>query len=84
MAVYLKKRETRHRDMIDTYFCMLNEVEKFRQKENSAAVIIQKDWRMLKVKWKFQDKKNASLRIQRIWRGFVGRRQFNERKQNEN
>jgi len=63
MAVYLKKRETRHRDMIDTYFCMLNEVEKFRQKENSAALIIQKDWRMLKVKWKFQDKKNASLRI---------------------
>ena len=70
--------------MIDTYFVMLNEVEKYRQKENSAAVIIQKDWRMLKVKWKFQDKKNASLRIQRIWRGFVGRCQFNERKQNEN
>ena len=84
MAVYLKKRESRHRDMIDTYFVMLNEVEKYRQKENSAALIIQKDWRMLKVKWKFQDKKNASLRIQRIWRGFVGRCQFNERKQNEN
>ena len=43
MAVYLKKREARHRDMIDKYFDMLNEVEKFREKENYAAVVIQKD-----------------------------------------
>ena len=63
MAQYLKKRDARHRDMINSYFTMLNEVEKFRDQETSAALIIQKDWRMLKVKWKFSDKKNASLRI---------------------
>ena len=63
MAQYLKKREARHRDMINTYFTMVNEVEKYRDKETAAAMIIQKDWRMLKVKWKFADKKNASLRI---------------------
>jgi len=80
MALYLKNREARHRDMVDSYFKLINEAEKFRDKENSAAIIIQKDWRMLKVKWKFDDKKRASLKIQRIWRGYIGRCQFNERK----
>ena len=80
MAQYLKKREARHRDMIDSYFKLINEAEKFGNKENSAAMIIQKDQRMLKVKWKFDDKKRASLKIQRIWRGYIGRCQFNERK----
>jgi hypothetical protein len=42
---------------------MLNEAEKFRDKENAAAIIIQKDWRMFKVKWKFDDKKRATLKI---------------------
>ena len=84
MAQFLKKREARHRDMIDSYFKLINEAEKFGNKENSAAMIIQKDQRMLKVKWRFDDKKRASLKIQRIWRGYIGRCQFNERKQNEN
>ena len=63
MASLLKKRETRHKDMIDTYYLMINEAEKYRDKENAAALIMQKDWRMFKVKWKFADKKNASLKI---------------------
>ena len=63
MALYLKKREGRHRDLIDQYFTMLNEAEKFRDKENAAAIIIQKDWRMFKVKWKFDDKKRAALKM---------------------
>lgn len=40
MALLLKKREARHRDMIDTYYLKLNEAEKYRDKENSAAIII--------------------------------------------
>ena len=40
MAQYLKKREARHRDMINTYFTMVNEVEKYRDKETAAAMII--------------------------------------------
>ena len=32
--------------MIDTYYLKLNEAEKYRDKENSAAVIMQKDWRV--------------------------------------
>ena len=63
MAVYLKKRQERHRDVIDSYYKMLNEAEKFRDMENSAAIIIQKDWRMYKVKCSFQDKKKYTLRI---------------------
>ena len=39
---------------------MVNEAEKYRDKENAAAIIIQKDWRMFKVKWKFDDKKRAT------------------------
>ena len=53
MAVYLKKREKRHRDLVDSYYTMVNEAEKYRDKENSAALVIQKYWRMFRVKWKF-------------------------------
>ena len=63
MASIYKKRQERHNNLVDTYYKMLNEAEKFRDKENSAAVIIQKDWRMFKVKWKFDDKKRATLKI---------------------
>ena len=63
MAQYVRKRESRHRDLIDSYYQMLNEAEKYRDKENAAAIIIQKDWRMFKVKWKFDDKKRATLKI---------------------
>ena len=42
---------------------MLNEAEKYRAKENAAAIIIQKDWRMLKVKWNFDDKKRATQKV---------------------
>ena len=73
MALLLKKREARHREMVETYYLKLNEAEKYRDMENSAAIIMQKDWRMFKVKWKFDDKKRATLKIQRIWRGYIGR-----------
>ena len=40
MASIFKKRLERHNNLVDTYYKMLNEAEKFRDKENSAAVII--------------------------------------------
>jgi hypothetical protein len=40
MASLLKKRETRHKNMIDTYYLMINEAEKYRDMENAAALII--------------------------------------------
>jgi hypothetical protein len=83
MALYLKKRETRHRDIVNSYYSMVNEAEKYRDKENAAAIIIQKNWRMLKVKWKHDDKSRASVRIQRVWRGYIGRCQFVNQKQDE-
>ena len=83
MAALLRKREKRHRDLVDQYYAMLNEAEKFRDQENAAAVTIQKDWRMLKVKWTFEDKKRATQKIQRIWRGYVGRCHFTNKKQGE-
>jgi len=35
---------------------MVNEAEKFRDKENAAGLVIQKYWRMFRVKWKYCDK----------------------------
>lgn len=40
MANILKKRQERHKNLVDTYYLMLNEAEKYRDKENAAAVII--------------------------------------------
>ena len=37
----------------------ISTAEKYRDKENAAAIIIQKDWRMFKVKWKYDDKKRT-------------------------
>ena len=63
MAVYLKKRESRHRDIIDSYYVRLNEAEKNRDKEIDAAIRIQKWQRMFWQKWKLQDKRKAVTRI---------------------
>lgn len=59
MAQYLKKREARHRDMIDNYYLRINEAEKNRDQEVAAATTIQKWQRMYWEKWKFQDKKSS-------------------------
>ena len=32
----------------------ISETEKYREKEKQAAIDIQKNWRMLKVKWHYQ------------------------------
>ena len=60
MAVYLKKREQRHRDIIDSYYRLLNEAEKYAAKETAAAIIVQKDIRMFRVKWNYEQKKRAT------------------------
>ena len=63
MAIYLRKRDERHRDIIDSYYQRLNEAEKFREEETNAAITIQKYWFNLKYKWKRQDENRACLMI---------------------
>ena len=60
---------------------MLNEAQKYRDRETSAAVVIQKYWRMFSTKWKFLAKIKASNTIQRIFRGYNGRCEFLNKKQ---
>lgn len=36
-------------------------------------MVIQNSWRMLKVKWQFEEIKRSCIVIQRIYRGFQGR-----------
>lgn len=46
MALFLKKRETRHRGIIDDYFININEAQNERELDNASAVRIQKWIRM--------------------------------------
>jgi hypothetical protein len=50
-----------------------SETEKQREKERKAALNIQTNWRMLRVKWRFKHIKYATIHIQKSWRGYVGR-----------
>ena len=84
MATYFKKRQARHEGLIDEYYQRLNDAEKYQQKENAAAMVIQKCWVMFKTKWNYDDKQRSCRRVQRIWRGYLGRCKFMERKQAEN
>ncbi len=40
MAIILKKRDNRHQDLINSYYDRVNEAEKFKDRENAAALII--------------------------------------------
>ena len=40
MALFLRKREARHKDLIDSYYEQLNLAEKYRDRENAAAMVI--------------------------------------------
>ena len=50
-----------------------SETEKHREKERLAAIAIQTNWRMLKVKWNFKTKVRACVMISRLFRGHRGR-----------
>lgn len=57
--------------------CVFSETEKYREKERNAAIAIQKNWRMLKIKWHYQTIIKSCKYIQRVWRGYSsGRRVF--------
>lgn len=56
---------------------MYSETEKYREKERQAAIDIQKNWRMLKVKWHYHTILKSCRFIQRIFRGYSkGRKRF--------
>ena len=61
-----------------------SEAEKKRDKETRSAIAIQKNWRMLKIKWDFQSTVSAARFIQRVYRGHKGRDEFYSRIENEN
>ena len=50
-----------------------SETEKHREKERLAAIAIQTNWRMLKVKWMFKRKVRACILISRVFRGHIAR-----------
>ena len=76
MAAFLRKRKQRHQGLIDDYYARLNEAEMHRDKETAAAMVIQKTWNMLKNKWKYDSIRRSVRKVQRIWRGYLGRCKF--------
>ena len=69
------------------YFCpirLFRETEKHREKERLAAIAIQTNWRMLKVKWMFKKKVRACMFISRVFRGHTGRLFVDKTKQTRN
>ena len=60
------------------------ETEKHREKERLAAIAIQTNWRMLKVKWMFKKKVRACILISRVFRGHIARLRVDLTKQDRN
>ena len=60
---------------------MSSDTEKHREKERLAAIAIQTNWRMLRVKWGFEQKVRACRAVQRLYRGHQGRLTFYDLKQ---
>ena len=61
-----------------------SETERQREKERLAAIAIQTNWRMLKVKWNFKKKVRACVLISRVFRGHIARLRVDGTKQNRN
>ena len=64
-----------------TDLVMFSDAEKHRDKECLAAIAIQTNWRMLRVKWNFEKKVRACRTIERVFRGHTGRLQFYSKKE---
>ena len=62
----------------------IRETEKHREKERLAAIAIQTNWRMLKVKWMFKKKVRACILITRVFRGHIARLRVFGTKQGRN
>ena len=60
---------------------MFSDAEKHREKERLAAIAIQTNWRMLRVKWNFEKKVRACRTIERVFRGHTGRLSFYNKKE---
>ncbi|CDW79153.1 iq calmodulin-binding motif family protein [Stylonychia lemnae] len=81
MALFLQQRQARKQEVIDSYYEALIETEKYREKEKQAAIDIQKNWRMLKVKWHYQTILKSCRLIQRVFQGYSKGRKVFFRKQ---
>lgn len=65
-------------------YAYLRETERQREKERLAAIAIQTNWRMLKVKWNFKKKVRACVLISRVFRGHIARLRNDTTKQTRN
>ena len=70
--------------VLKTYLFVHSETERRRETERLAAIAIQTNWRMLKVKWNYEKKVRACVLISRVFRGHIARLRVNGVKQGRN
>ena len=76
-------QELSHLTFVYVRLFVISETEKHRDEEREAAITIQKNWRMLKIKWSFEQKVRACVKISRVWRGHFTRLRVNDRLRGE-
>eukprot|EP00357_Protocruzia_adherens_P013678 CAMPEP_0115001514 /NCGR_PEP_ID=MMETSP0216-20121206/17426_1 /TAXON_ID=223996 /ORGANISM="Protocruzia adherens, Strain Boccale" /LENGTH=235 /DNA_ID=CAMNT_0002366873 /DNA_START=18 /DNA_END=725 /DNA_ORIENTATION=- len=78
MALVLKKRNDRKDQVLDEFYELKRETEKYRFKEIQAAVFVQRMFRRYRFLIRFRRMKKAAVDIQRSVRGHKGRTQFTD------
>ena len=73
MSALLEQLLAERDAVVHDYYDMLRETEKFRAKEQSAAIGIQKNFRMLRIQAKFRRIKAAVRDIKRVYKGYKSR-----------
>lgn len=76
-------QELSHLTFVYVLLFVISETEKHRDEGREAAITIQKNWRMLKIKWSFEQKVRACVKISRVWRGHFTRLRVNDRLRGE-
>ncbi|KAL2913652.1 hypothetical protein HK105_206812 [Polyrhizophydium stewartii] len=74
MALAFAKIWQRRSDTVDEFFALSRDAETNRQREYDAAAMIQKHWRRHVCLTYFRTLKTLTLRIQRVFRGYRGRK----------
>lgn len=63
-------------NVIEEYYALILETEKFRKKETKSIINLQKIWRGYVDRKKYANKKNTVTNISRLFRGFKQRKLF--------
>ncbi|KAI8903512.1 hypothetical protein EDD86DRAFT_214623 [Gorgonomyces haynaldii] len=70
---YCKHRKTFESDITNLYFTLFEQAKETQELEYKSAIVIQKNWRGYKQRYKYQLQKFCVIQIQKVFRGYLGR-----------